>query len=163
MNCLFGFDVAAVATVAVDSLLQDGGRLEHHHATRRNRNFSAGFRVTADTLAFLADHERSERRQFYRFALFQAVGDLFQDQFDKGGRLRARQAHLLVDGFAQIDACNGFSGPDHRCPITNLYSRHVVSLLRLQPDLAYALKVSSVSAHEKSATFEANSDTAIDA
>src|SRR5712671_264735 len=74
MNCLIGFDVAIDGTVAVDSLLQYGGRLEHHHATRRNGNFSTGFRVTADTLAFLADHERSERRQFYRLALFQAVG-----------------------------------------------------------------------------------------
>src|ERR1700730_12851540 len=114
MNCLIGFGVAA--TVAVDSLLQYGGRLEHHHATRRNRNFSTGLRVTADTLAFLADHERSERRQFYRLALFQAVGDLLQDQFDKSRRVRAREAHLLVDGFAQIDACNGLSSSGHRLP-----------------------------------------------
>jgi hypothetical protein len=52
------------------------------------------------------------------FTVFlKAICDLFQDQFDKGRRLRARQAHLLVDGLAQIDACNGFSGSGHiACP-----------------------------------------------
>src|SRR5260370_40022683 len=133
MNCLIGFDVAIAGTVAVDSLLQYGGRLEHHHATRRNGNFSTGFRVTADTLAFLADHERSERRQFYRLALFQAVGDLFQDQFDKSRRFRAREAYLLVDGFGQIHPCNCLSGSGHRLPQTH-GEQYVSEIMRLTTD-----------------------------
>src|SRR6266436_9677207 len=129
INYLVGFGVGAATTVAVDSLLQYGGWLEHHHATRRNRDLGTGLRVAADALAFLAHHERSERRQFHRLTLLKAVGDLFQDQFDKGRRLRARQAHLLVDGFAQIDACNCLSGPGHRLPHSRrTYLSEIMSL-----------------------------------
>src|SRR6202140_976514 len=116
---LVGLALAVTGVLAVDPLLQDGRRLEHHHATRRNRHLGAGLRVTADTLAFLAHHERAERRQFHRLALLQTVGDLFQHQLDEGRRLRARQSHLLVDGFAQIDTCNGLPGSSHRLPRTH--------------------------------------------
>src|ERR1700722_3701246 len=115
---LVGVAIAVDDAVAVDPLLQNRRRLEHHHAPRRNRYLGAGLRVTADTLALLAHHERSERRQLHRLALLEAIGDLFQDQFDKGRRLRARQAYLLVDGFAQIDACDCLPGSGHRLPRT---------------------------------------------
>src|SRR5690348_8254093 len=69
--------------LAIDPLLQDCRRLEHHHATRRDRHLGAGLRVAADALTFLAHHERAERREFDRLALLQAVGDLFQHQLDK--------------------------------------------------------------------------------
>ena len=43
----------ATGAVAIDPLLQIGRRLEHDHATRRNRQLGAGLRGTADTLTFL--------------------------------------------------------------------------------------------------------------
>ena len=43
----------ATGAVAIDPLLQNGRRLEHDHATRRNRQLGAGLRGTADTLTFL--------------------------------------------------------------------------------------------------------------
>src|SRR3984893_16785963 len=61
LNGLVGVAVAVGGAVAVDPLLQNGRRLEHHHATRRNRHLGAGLGVAADTLAFLAHHERAER------------------------------------------------------------------------------------------------------
>src|ERR1700704_2036384 len=129
MSYLVGLVAAVSGAVPVDPLLQNSRRLEHHHATRRNRHFGAGLRITADTLAFLAHHERSERGQLHRLTLLEAVGDLFQDQFDKSGRLRARQAHLLVDGFAQIDACNCLSGSGHRLPHSRrTYLSEIMSL-----------------------------------
>src|SRR3954449_12966351 len=98
---LFVLGGMAVA-VAVDPLLQDRRWLEHHHAARRDRHLGAGLRIAADALTLLAHHEGTERRQFYRLALLEALGYLFQHQFDEGGRLRARQPYLLVDGFAKI-------------------------------------------------------------
>jgi len=41
----------ATGAVAINPLLQDRRRLEHHYA--RNRHFGAGLRVTGDTLTFL--------------------------------------------------------------------------------------------------------------
>src|SRR4051812_21013333 len=58
--------------VAVDPLLQDRGRLEHHDPARRDRHLGPRLRIAADTLALLAHHEGAERRQFHRLALFQA-------------------------------------------------------------------------------------------
>jgi hypothetical protein len=42
----------ATAAVAIDSLLQTGGRLEHDDATRRSRHPDGGLRIAADTLTF---------------------------------------------------------------------------------------------------------------
>src|ERR1700710_2436642 len=50
---IFGAAVAVGRAVAVDPLLQDRGRLEHHHPARRNRHFGTRLRITADTLTFL--------------------------------------------------------------------------------------------------------------
>src|SRR5947209_8555446 len=66
--------VAVGDGLAIDPLLQDRRRLEHHHAARRDRNFGAGLRIASNPLTLLAHHERAERRQFYRLALLQAVG-----------------------------------------------------------------------------------------
>jgi len=41
------------------------------------------FGLRADTLAFLAHHERSERGQLHRLTLLKAVGDLFQTSSTK--------------------------------------------------------------------------------
>jgi hypothetical protein len=43
----------ATGAVAIDPLLQNGRRLEHDHAMRRNRQLGAGLRGTADTPTFL--------------------------------------------------------------------------------------------------------------
>jgi hypothetical protein len=43
----------ATGAVAIDPLLQNGRRLEHDHATRRNRQLGAGVRDTTDMLTFL--------------------------------------------------------------------------------------------------------------
>ena len=59
MNDLIGLAVAGA--VVVDTLLQNGRRLEHHYATRRDWHFGAGLRVPPDTLTLLAHHERTER------------------------------------------------------------------------------------------------------
>ena len=42
----------ATAAIAIDSLLQNGGRLEHDDATRRSRHLGGGLRIAADTLTF---------------------------------------------------------------------------------------------------------------
>src|SRR3954462_7714624 len=88
--------------IAVDALLENRRRLEHHHPARRNRYFLAGLGVTPDPLALLAHHERTERRQFPRLATLEAVGDFLQNQLDERGRFGARQSYLLVDCLAQI-------------------------------------------------------------
>ena len=98
----------------IDSLLEDGGRLEHHDPARRDRHFLAGPGIAADALAFLAHYERAERRQLHRLAALQAVGDLFENQFDEGSGFRARQADFLIDRFAQIRARDRLSR--HRQP-----------------------------------------------
>src|ERR1044072_163225 len=103
---LFGLAFAIAGRMTVDPLLQNRGWFEHHHATRRDRHFSTGLRVTSDTLTLLAHHERTERRQLHRLALLQAIGDLFQNELDKRRRFRPRQTHLLVDRLAQIDTCD---------------------------------------------------------
>src|SRR5262245_37597559 len=59
----------------IDALLEDGGRLEHHHPARRDRHFLAGLRVAADALALLAHHVRAERGELHRFAALKTVGD----------------------------------------------------------------------------------------
>src|SRR6202051_3111001 len=86
----------------IDSLLEDSRRLEHHDATRRDRHFLAGLGIAADALAFLAHHERAERRQLHRFATFKAVGDFLQYKFYECRGFGARQADLLVDRLTQI-------------------------------------------------------------
>src|SRR4051812_38315291 len=83
---IFGFvgDVSAV-----DALLEDGRRLEHHDPARRDRHFLAGLRVAADPLALLANHERTKRGQLHRFASFEAGGDLPEHQFHQRSGFRA--------------------------------------------------------------------------
>src|SRR5258705_456173 len=88
--------------IGVDALLQDRGRLEHHHAPRRNRNLFAGLRVAADSLTLFADHERAERRQLHGFAPFEAIRDLLQYHFNESRRLSSRQPDLLVHGLAEV-------------------------------------------------------------
>src|SRR6266567_3091896 len=109
---------AIADNVTIDPLFQDGRRFEHHHATRRDRYFGAGLRVTSDALTLLAHHERAERRQLHRLALLKAVGDFLQNESAERGRFRSRQAYLLVDRLAQIDTCDCFACPGHRLPRT---------------------------------------------
>src|SRR5215831_11153297 len=99
---------------AVDALLQDGGRLEHHDPARRDRDFLAGLGIAADPLALLAHDEGAKGGKLYRLTPFQAVGNFAQDQFDERRRFRAGEAHLLVDRLAQVRSRNGFSR--HRQP-----------------------------------------------
>src|SRR5215813_2444137 len=99
----------------VNSLLQDRGGLEHHHTPRRNRHFLTSLGISPDALAFLAHHERTERRQFHRLTPFEAVGDFLQHKFDECGRFGARKPYLLVDGFTQISPGNSLCY-HHRLP-----------------------------------------------
>src|ERR1700722_14273473 len=94
--------LAAAVRFRIDSLLEDSRRLEHHDPARRDRHFLAGLGIAADALALLAHHERAERRQFHRFATFEAVGDFLQHKFYECRGFGARQAALLVDRLTQI-------------------------------------------------------------
>src|SRR5436305_14803748 len=77
--------------IGVDALLQDRGRLEHHHAPRRDRNFFAGLGVAADSLPLFAHHKGAERRQLHGLAPFEAIGDFLQYHFNESRRLSSRQ------------------------------------------------------------------------
>src|ERR1700730_7694221 len=90
------------ARVRVDPLLEDRRGFEDHHAPRRDRYFLAGLGIAADPLALLAHDEGSERGQLHRLAALKTIGDLLQHQFHEGCGLGAREADLLVDGFAKI-------------------------------------------------------------
>src|SRR5436190_17044975 len=48
---------AAAITFAIDALLENSRRLEHHRPPRRNRHFLPGFRIAADALPLLAHDE----------------------------------------------------------------------------------------------------------
>src|SRR5215470_16377361 len=78
---VFGSDLGRA--VGIDPLLEDCRRLEHHHAPRRYRHFLAGLGVPADSLALLANHKRTKRRQFHGLASLKAVRDFLQDQLDQ--------------------------------------------------------------------------------
>src|ERR1700744_2578573 len=69
---VFFFDSGCIDVIAVDPLLQDRRRLEHHHAPRRDRNFGSRLRIASDALTFLAHHERAERGELHRFAFLKA-------------------------------------------------------------------------------------------
>src|SRR5207244_10286408 len=64
------FQIDFGRVVRIDPLLQNRGRLEHHHSPRRNRHFLASLGISADSLALLANHERAERRQFTGLSSF---------------------------------------------------------------------------------------------
>jgi hypothetical protein len=49
---IWSYSRNADGVLAIDPLLQNGRRLEHHHA--RNRRFGVGLRVTGGTPSFLA-------------------------------------------------------------------------------------------------------------
>src|SRR5271167_1214198 len=83
IRTLVGLAFAVAGVVTVDALLQDGRRLEHHHAARRDRHFGTGLRIAADPLALLAHHEGTKGRKLHRLALLEAIGNLLQYQFDK--------------------------------------------------------------------------------
>src|SRR6266852_8823219 len=106
--------LAAAGVNVVDALLEDRGRLEHHHPARRDRYFLAGLGIAPDPLALLAYHEGTEGRELHCFATFEAIGDLLEHQFDERCRFRARQPYLLVDRLAQVRACHRFCR--HRQP-----------------------------------------------
>src|SRR6266849_4262626 len=106
--------LAAAGVNVVDALLEDRGRLEHHHPARRDRHFLAGLGIAPDPLALLAHDKGTEGGQLYRLAALEAVGDFLQHQLDERGGFGARQSHLLVDRLAQVRACDCFSG--HRPP-----------------------------------------------
>src|SRR5215510_12370443 len=113
-SCATGGLGARTAVGIIDTLLQDRGWLEDHHAARRDRHFLAGLGISPDALAFLAHHEGTEGRQLHRIASFKAIGDLLQHHFHKCGRFRAGKPYLLVDGLAQIRPCHCLCS--HRLP-----------------------------------------------
>ena len=89
---------------AIDPLLEDVAGLENHHAARRDRNFLARLRIAPDALALGADQERSERRQFDRFAPDNTRADLVEDRLDQFGGFRSRQPHLLIHRLTEVGA-----------------------------------------------------------
>src|ERR1700751_5743701 len=52
MRLALGLELGAGMAV-VDPLLEGGGRLEHHHPTRRDRNLGTGLRIAPNPLALL--------------------------------------------------------------------------------------------------------------
>jgi hypothetical protein len=64
-------------------LLEDGRRLEHDYATRRDGRFLTSLGIAAHALAFRAHDKQAERRQLYRFTALQAVGDFFEHKLKK--------------------------------------------------------------------------------
>src|SRR6516225_1902456 len=86
----------------IDTLLEDGRRLEHHDTARRNRHFLAGLWIAADPLAFFAHDERAERRQFHGLAALETVGNFFEHEFDERRGLGTRQPDLLIDRLTQV-------------------------------------------------------------
>src|SRR6476661_2579102 len=73
----------------IDALLENRRRLEHHNASRRNRHFFAGFRVSANTLALLTHDKRAKRGELHGFAALKAVGDLLEHQLHQSRGFRA--------------------------------------------------------------------------
>src|ERR1041385_3204259 len=86
----------------IDPLLEDRGRLEHHHAPRRDRDFLAGLGIAADALALLAHHKRAERGQLHGLAPFEAIRDFLQYHFHESRRFSSRQPDFLVHGLTQV-------------------------------------------------------------
>jgi hypothetical protein len=78
-------------------LLEDGRRLEHDYATRRDGRFLTSLGIAAHALAFLAHDKQAERRQLYRFATLQAVRDFVEHELNEFGGFDSRQAGLLTD------------------------------------------------------------------
>jgi hypothetical protein len=79
----------ATAAVAIDSLLQNGGRREHDYATRRIRHLGAGLRIAADTPTFLD------------FSCHSSVSLQFQNRRSPGNAhrgvgMRARFTHPFI-------------------------------------------------------------------
>src|ERR1700748_3215883 len=74
---VFGFGVA------VDALLEDRRRLEHHDPARRNRNLLAGLGITADPLTLIAHNKGTDRGKLHRIATLERVGDLLEHQLNK--------------------------------------------------------------------------------
>src|SRR6185369_6423239 len=107
-SLLRGFPLAFFVTV--DALLENGGRLEHHHATRRDRHLFTSLRIAPDPLALLAYDEGAERRQFHRLPALEAIGDFLEHEFHQGGGFRARQSHFLVDRLTEVGPRHRFSG-----------------------------------------------------
>src|SRR5947209_7526458 len=127
LSAVLGLGSVAAVTIAVDALLEDRGRLEHHHAARRDRHLGAGLGIAADALALLAHHEGAERGELHRLAALEAVGDLLQHEFHKGGGFGAREADLLIDGFAEVDPrdglCSSFGHRPGPTPANNSASK----------------------------------------
>jgi hypothetical protein len=80
-----GGSILAGDLFPVDTAFEDITWLKDENLARRDRNFLPAFRIAADTLAFAANDERAERRQFHDFALLQAIGDFVQNHFDESG------------------------------------------------------------------------------
>src|SRR5215472_3558522 len=116
-SCGCGLLSATALRPVIDTLLQDGGGLEDHHATRRDRHRGAGLGIASDALPLLADHEGAEGRELHGLAALEAIRDLLEHEFHECGGFGARQADLLVHRLAQIRAGDCLSG--HRpAPIT---------------------------------------------
>ena len=77
--------------------LEDGRRLEHDYATRRDGRSLTSLGIAAHALAFLAHDKQAERRQLYRFATLQAVCDFLEHELNEFGGFDSRQADLLTD------------------------------------------------------------------
>ena len=81
----------------IDPPFEDTGRFEHHDAAGRNWHLPASFGISAHALALLAHSKQAERRQFYRFATFQAVRDFFEEELNESGAFSSRQPNLFID------------------------------------------------------------------
>src|SRR5262249_273520 len=101
-SCGCGLLSATALRPMIDTLLQDGGGLEDHHATRRDRHLGAGLGIASDALPLLADHEGAEGRELHGLAALEAIRDLFEHEFHECGGFGARQADLLLHRLPHI-------------------------------------------------------------
>ena len=62
----------------------------------------AGLGIAAHARALGADLEDAEAGELDLLALFQGHGHQFEDAFDQLAAILARQAHFLVDRFAEV-------------------------------------------------------------
>ena len=85
----------------VDQGLQDVGRSEDKDASGQDWHFLSRLRISANTLALVADREAPERRDLHRFPTSQSLDDFGENRLDKVAGFVARQSHFLEHRLAR--------------------------------------------------------------
>src|SRR5690606_15914104 len=96
------------SSIGLDPYLKFLAGLERNHAAGGNGDFLTGFRVTARTLAFVAQVEVAEPRQLHLLITAQAFADLIKEQIHHVLCLTLVETKILEQFFSQF--CFGQSG-----------------------------------------------------